>query len=102
MANRYGSVRTIKHHTRPNLDYQKKQHYIDHEIDKDVKYFKSMSRGYAAIEKKTCSHSKKDKPDLKDKLEKKKLRHKKKRQFVVESLKCRIEENEVVLKNHAT
>lgn len=31
------------------MDYQKKQHYVDCEIDKDVKYFKSMSRGYATI-----------------------------------------------------
>ena len=41
--NRYVSIRTIKDSTHPNIEYQKKQFFVDSEIDKDEKYFKSMS-----------------------------------------------------------
>ena len=41
--NRYNSLKTIKNSTHPNIEYQKKQKFVDSEIDKDVKYFKSMS-----------------------------------------------------------
>lgn len=41
--NRYNALKSIKKETNHNIEYQKKQKYVDSEIDKDVKYFKSMS-----------------------------------------------------------
>jgi len=41
-GNRYASIRTIKKFTHHNLEYQKRTKYVDSEIDKDVKYYKSI------------------------------------------------------------
>ncbi len=82
--NRYNSLKTIKNSTHPNIEYQKKQYYVDSEIDKDVKYFKSMSRGYHHVEKTACTHADKSKkPTFEERWEKKKMRHRRKRELAI-------------------
>ena len=80
----------------------KKENYLDvndSEIDKDVKYFKSMSQGYHLIEKHHhCGHGgKQKKPTKQEKWEKKKLRHRRKREVAIANLETRINENQQAL-----